>query len=242
MSLDDIRPAPASDLPNVNWGPAPADPPHLYATYEPEVAAATVQVLQQIRSEEPKITRAMIAAAHSSNARMPDELLAWRVKSPQSLADKVTKKKRIRPGMPSADIAGRLTDVVRYTAIVDHLDEIVGCASAMASELTGHGWQIVEAEQSYVEGNPYKGLHLLARTPSGQVIELQVHSVTSQAIKDQHHSDYETERDDSKPRAERAAARQRMVEAWATIRAPACLDGLVLGGFTVARKAYPNPY
>lgn len=243
MSIDDIRPAAVPGLPDVNWGEEPATPERLYQEYGNDIAAATIQALQRIRADEPEITRMLITAASGSGARMPDELLAWRVKSPQSLARKIDKKTAGPAGDESAaNIAGRLTDVVRYTAIVDRHEEIASRASAMVADLNRRGWQIVEAEQSYVAGNPYKGLHMLARTPSGQVIELQVHSVASQAIKDRQHVDYETERDDSQPIAERAAAHARMVAAWAAAPPPPGLDGLVLGGIAVVRKPYPNRY
>ena len=53
--------------------------------------------------------------------------------------------------------------------------------------MTARGWTVIEAEQSYLPGNPYKGLHLLVRHEDGQVAELQIQSVRSQQLKDRAH-------------------------------------------------------
>lgn len=242
LTIEDLRPESSPALPDVDWDQDPPSPARLYEQYEPEVAAATIQTLQQVRAAEPDITRTLTDAANSSGARMTPELLAWRVKSPQSLARKIAKKKRSRPDSPAATIAGNLTDVVRYTAIVEEHERISEHAATMAADLDRRGWTVIEAEHSFVDGNPYKGLHLLVRTRTGQVVELQVHSAASQAIKDRHHGDYELERDYDLPVAERATAHRRMVKAWAALPAPTGIDGLVLGQVAVVRKAYPNPY
>lgn len=67
-------------------------------------------------------------------------------------------------------------------------------------------------EHSYVAGNLYKGLHLLAQHPSGRAAELQLHSAESLTVKNANHGDYKIERDEyHHSLGDRAAAYRRMV-------------------------------
>lgn len=225
----------------MDWGPTPATPEDLYLRYDNDTAAATIHALQRIRQLEPEITASLLQAAATSDVQMTAALLAFRVKSPQSMARKIAAKVAATLEISPEATGDRLTDVLRYTFIVDQHDQLVTHARTVVSNLQSRDWTVVEAEHSYVAGNPYKGLHLVMRSPTGQVVEVQVHSVPSQAVKDRMHVDYERQRDLHVPSAARAAARERMIRAWQKIRRPAGLDGLVLGGVDVVEKTYSSP-
>lgn len=98
---------------------------------------------------------------------------------------------------------------------------------------------MIEAEQSHLEGNPYKGVHLLVQHTDGQIAELQIHSETSQQIKDKSHLLYEVSRDTSRSRAERVAADREGKKLYRQLQTPAGLDSLSERlGVTVSKKRY----
>ena len=114
-------------------------------------------------------------------------------------------------------------------------------ARSTLRRLKRRGWEVIEVEHSYVENNPYKGLHTLVRDPrSGIAVEVQFHSEQSQAVKDRYHVEYEVARDLDQPPAVRAAADNTMRQAWAEVAHPAGIEQLtVLAGVAVTARAYP---
>ncbi|KLL95735.1 hypothetical protein NJ76_23330 [Rhodococcus sp. IITR03] len=88
------------------------------------------------------------------------------MKSPASLARKLADRVKAAPFAEPERIVEKITDVVRYTAISPP-EHMVATARAMAAGLSHRGWMVIEAEQSYLDGNQYKGLHMLARHPDG---------------------------------------------------------------------------
>ena len=159
--------------------------------------------------------------------------LQWRMKSPGStarkIADRVTKT-----GRPACEIASQFTDILRYTVVTRTADELVSGAHRFVDNLTSSGWKVVEADHSYFDGAAYKGLHLLARHSSGEVVEMQVHSEVSVEAKNLNHAEYEIMRDPDRPAGERIAARQRMIDRSAALATPRGLhDDMELGGVVV---------
>ncbi len=228
-------------MPDVDWGNAPAGPAELYAQFPSEVAASTVIRLEEVRSIEADATSAIRAAMAAAGARPHG--LAFRMKSPASTARKIQSKLLRSNNVAALAVADRLTDLLRYTALTKTSTEVVPAARATVGKLVDQGWQVVEAEHSFIAGNPYKGLHVLLRHPaSNLVIELQFHTDRAQHLKDISHLDYERERDDAEPVEVRAAAHARMVKLWSGVRLPSGIDGLVVDGVRVNAKVYPNPY
>lgn len=112
-------------------------------------------------------------------------------------------------------------------------------ADLAAIQAAAPGWDVAEAEQSYVKGNPYKGVHLQMRDPHGQIAELQVHSRRSQEIKDRAHVLYKISRDPSRPLKEHRAAEAENKQLYADLPAPADLDTLSEKlSAAVSKKAY----
>ncbi|PPK92647.1 hypothetical protein CLV92_11376 [Kineococcus xinjiangensis] len=175
--------------------------------------------------------------------------LAFRVKSPTSLACKIDDRVRSRL-LPAAVAAEQLQDVVRCTAVAASPAELVGTARALVNGLAARGWSVRGAEQSYLDehGQPAqhacKGLHLVvAAERAGVACEVQVHSEESIAAKHDTHRECEIERDDTVARPERARAHAVMVERWARVQTPPGLAELrELGGVALVAKAYPDRY
>jgi Region found in RelA / SpoT proteins len=243
LSIDELRPQHSDDRPDVLWPDEPA-PAALWDRYPSAVAAEAVATILEACAEEGGITADHLAIT-PSGARM--HVLGFRVKSPSSLARKILsrlRRDRAAIGEGTArDVAAGLTDVLRYTVVCADHDTIPRTATAMVGALASRSYSLIGAEHSYVDDNPYKGLHLLVASPTGRVFELQIHSELSQKVKDELHVDYELERDMDAGWEERAAARARMERLSASVATPAGLAEMThLGDVAVRMKAYPNPY
>lgn len=241
LTLDDLRPKECEDRPRVEWD-GEAEPADLWDSHPSPIACEAVAQVAEARDDEEQITTDLIAVSPGLHG------LEFRLKSPSSTARKISTRVKRLSGRRSAknksrEVADAMTDILRYTALSPAHSQIVPTARSMVAGMTEHGYEVVEAEHSYVAGNPYKGLHLLLRSPTGRTVEVQVHSAESQQVKDQLHVDYEIERDAGQPLPERVAARQRMEDLAATVPTPPGLEELrELGGVEVAEKSYSNPY
>ncbi|WP_162817574.1 hypothetical protein [Microbacterium paraoxydans] len=240
VDLEALRPgAMSAEIPEVEWGTVPTAA-ELYDKYDADVAAATIEALQRVSAHEPAITEAVFAAVPEG---CRTDGLAFRMKSPASLARKIAKKAELRPDLSAHDVSMRLTDFVRYTVVADKPDRLASCATETMDQLRAKGWIEIEAEHMYVDGNPYKGLHVIARhEASGQDVEIQFHTEQEIAIKNKFHEQYEIERNNDVPRSERAEAHEVMVVAWQDVEEPPGVVDLPIGDVVVVAKVYPNRY
>jgi hypothetical protein len=104
--------------------------------------------------------------------------------------------------------------------------------------MQARGWSIEAAHHSYVERSRYKGLHTFLRG-YGQLIELQVHSRQSLAVKEETTKPYEIVRDRDRPKAERDKQEDFCIARSATMAQPAGIDALTqLGGVPVEIRRY----
>ncbi|WP_156517626.1 hypothetical protein [Rhodococcus sp. LB1] len=223
----------------MDWAQDPANTPEqLYRDYPTYVAALVVDMMATAKQQEAQMTSDVLEAL-PAGARMHG--LAFRMKSPDSLARKLNDRCEKSPLRDPEQIADGITDVVRYTTISDP-DRVVATARTMADRLTERGWTVTEVENSYLPGNQYKDLHMLARHSSGRVAELQFHTEASQKVKDTTHADYEAVRDPKLPVTERAALVEKMTAVWAQVPTPAGIAELAeLGGCEVTPKRYVPP-
>lgn len=237
LTLDEIRPEPRPGVEDVDWGQDPAAPADLFARFDSEVAASTVALLHSIAAHEPAITADVESATAEAGCRLYG--LAFRIKSPASLARKITSKVDIAGGREES-VAGRLSDVIRFTALTEDHDELVAATRSTAAGLSGRGWTLIEAEHSYTSGAPYKGIHTVWRHPgTGQLVEVQVHSRASQQAKDESHPDYEIARNPATPPDEADHAYQRSVATWEHVPAPEGIKQMMeLEGHSVKTKTY----
>jgi len=225
--------------PALEW--ASSDLSTVWGTHPQETACAAVKTIEEASASDARTYSDMDTAAAAAGGHLYGA--AFRLKSPESLARKINSKQERAEGAgvdTSADqIAAIITDTTRYTAVYAEHDQIVDTTVNTVAGLRARGWEVIEAEQSYVAGNSYKGVHLLVRHQDGQVAELQIHSEVSQRIKDQSHLLYEVSRDPSRSRQERLAAAREGKELYADLQAPAGLDSLGEKlGFNVSKKRY----
>lgn len=235
LSLADLVPDDSPLAPSVEWSTHQDDSPSsLYSTYEPSVAGNVVAMTLEAKEHEPRATATLLDVLPEGTRAHG---LEFRVKSPHSLARKFALK--MSQGMAPHRIARKVSDQVRYTIVSPSPKSVLSDAATTASRLQDRGWVIVEAEHSFVRGNPYKAVHLMMRTPGGFPIEVQFHSEKSQEIKDTHHVAYETMRDPNQSAAARRQAWEEMVSAWSTVPTPAGLtEATQIGGVGLKVKDY----
>ncbi|MCC4250174.1 MULTISPECIES: hypothetical protein [Microbacterium] len=240
VTLAQLLPAPDESLPAVEWDGSPTSA-ELYAKYGDQVAGATIASLRYLAEAEPEVTGDVLASI--PDGCRPDGL-QFRMKSPGSLAAKINRKAERYPDLNPYDVSEKITDLLRYTSVAPTSDEVLPMARDTLRNLKSRGWELLEVEHSYVDGNPYKGLHAVLRHPgTQQEIEVQFHSEQGIQTKTRWHEAYEIARDDDHPWEERAAAHHGMVGAWSQIPIPRGLTGQQkLLGVDVVAKSYPNPY
>ncbi|MGB3827358.1 MAG: hypothetical protein WA962_01155 [Ornithinimicrobium sp.] len=210
------------------------DPQTLRDSYSAEVVQATLPMIARARAVEPDITADFLAA-------LPDDArphgLEHRIKSPDSLASKIDRKaEHLPPGSSGPPI----TDVLRYTAVTDSQNDLITTAASIVDELGESGWRVRSAHHSYVDGNPYKGIHCTVRSDElGMSVEVQFHTDSSLAVKERTHGAYEVSRDPRAPMAERMTADAWLRDQSAALPNPPGLDSLdKLGGAEVRRIVY----
>ncbi len=247
LTTQQLSPEPVEGRPDVDWRESAAEPAPavLWDRHPSPIAAEAVAVIAEARDIEAATTSEILAAL--PRGTRPDGL-AFRMKSPSSLARKLESKAEagmVDPNEPQAmqKVSDKLTDILRYTAISEKHDDLRRTVRSTVKSLQASGYTVVEADSSYVDSNPYKGIHVLLRKGDERPIEVQFHSELSQRVKDDNHLDYEIERDIRQPFADRAAARARMVANWSTVPAPQGLSKIkTIGGVPLVEKSYPNRY
>lgn len=237
LTDEDLTPALIPGVEVVDW----KDGPRLsavWAEFPQPAAALAIALVREAEQVEPKITQDVKGAAHASGMGLHGE--QWRLKEPYSLARKIRDKLRDQIEASSClneqaeTLRGAITDAVRYTALVPEHDEMVDYAERMTDELQQRGWALLEVDEKYSEGAPYKGLHTVWET-RGQKVEIQFHSGESQAIKDLTHPLYAISRDKvNYDLDERDLAYEKCVALWSGVATPRGLTDLVaLGGVEV---------
>ncbi len=210
------------------------DPESLRADFPPEVAQATLPMIERARAVEPEVTADFLAAL-PENARPHG--LEYRIKSPESLATKIDRKlAHLPPGVS----APPMNDVMRYTAVIGDESDLIPAATSIVDRVGERGWVVTSAQHSYVDGNPYKGIHCIVRSDELDMsVELQFHTDASIDVKERTHGAYEISRDPTRPPAERLAADTWLREQSAVLTDPPGLDAFdQLGGAEVRRITY----
>jgi hypothetical protein len=128
-----------------------------------------------------------------------------RLKTQESLTRKI-KTKSLERNKPTEQSAAKIGDALRYTMTADTAD-YGPHTQAVFDRLMAEGYTVHEADNSWVEGNTYKGINASIVAPDGTTFELQFHTPESFVLKDGDlHEHYETMRDPAKPYDERLAA------------------------------------
>lgn len=219
MGTRDVAPESVDGVPALAWDYEGSDAMQRAWAHMPQAACCAIELLREVRKEEPVITSDVMAAAGVTGAWCHG--LEHRMKSPFSLARKLDSKfrqlkTRFKRGPDLSAVArSEGDDALRYTVCVESGDELVSTLGSMIRELRAQGWQFNQVKDSYLDGNTYKGLHLIAQAPgpAQRDVEIQVHSRASIAVKDSIHGDYEIARDSSMSDRKRQQAAQRCANA-----------------------------
>lgn len=252
LGIEHFAPEVREGVPPVAWVSGAGGKEALESTWAHGQAPAcwSLTLLEEIRAEEPAVTADVMAVAAASGGRC--EGLAFRMKSPESLARKLHDEfQTLGPAEDLEAVArSEADDAIRYTICVADSRPLTGALESAIAGLRDRGWEPLEVKDSYLDANSYKGLHIIARTPAGRTVEVQVHSDSSLRIKEEIHGAYETARSRDAPLSSKVAAIGACVEASSVLATPAGLDryyatehpdraavGSVLG-VKIRKKAY----
>lgn len=239
---DQLLPPPSTTRPAPAWaGQVSETPAQLYATEPPQVVNAALNTLLSALRHEPIMSDQLqsAVAAHPGSQLSGTQ---FRLKSPSSLARKI-RTRVIERGLTPDHAAASLDDTIRYTVTTTRLNSLVPVLTSVVDRLTTQGWTVHSAEQSFVKGNPYKGIHLVLANSEGQRCEIQFHTEAALKTKSRGHTEYETYRNLDAAEADRKQAYNTCVRLWDDVPTPPGLRKLTtIAGVTVVVKDYrPKP-
>ena len=194
-------------------------------------SAEAQKIFDQRVANGKKTTEDMIAIGQKLGGNMHG--LAYCYKGGESLGRKINKaikekEERGVKGVTDVEILNGIDDAVRYTFMCEH-DDLAEKCLAFEDELTKAGYTITQRDNKYLpkydeNGNEvprdYKGIHLQVKTPTGDLIELQLHSKESMDVKDKNHPIYEKARKLEKSDPEFKRLTQQMIDNTATLKEP----------------------
>jgi hypothetical protein len=214
----------------LDWGDPLPTTARIAAKYGDQ---ATHLALSQLNNLDPKVEQATQDLVASTRPGSTMYQVHHRIKSPQSMARKLSDRLGATRKPPV------LEDVLRYTVVADEPDRLVELARHLVSELQDRGWQLKSVRNSYVDGSRYKGLHLDTVDAGGRRVEVQLHTPASVAVKEATTRLYEVERDTRSPGVERDLARAECVRLSTALETPRGLDELAsLGECRVEVRGY----
>lgn len=222
----DLAPSSIPNRPPIAWLSEPLD--RVKAQWPTSLVCAAFQTVEKHSAAEPRVTNNIEQAA-PAHARLVG--LAYRMKSPASVCRKVDKKRQDAVDFgeepPEAEeVTGRMKDVLRYTIVSSQGDSLADDVKATAASLTGNGWKITEAENFFISGNSYKGLHLTVTDKDGVSVEVQIHSEASIDVKEKTHPLYEEARETSTSPGRAAELRDEMVALSGEVKDPKGLESM----------------
>ncbi|WP_443359274.1 hypothetical protein [Arthrobacter rhombi] len=222
----DFAPAAVQGVPDVAWKNDGLQGVWVDADDSRASACAALLVMEQIRAQEPKVTRSVMDVAAASGSECAH--LEQRMKSPASLVRKVrTQQEEVAThggDSSPARIAGSMKDVIRYTVVNPNHSRLGSVTVETVKGLREQGWDIHRIKNFYADGSAYKGIHVIGAAPSGVVCEVQIHSTHSLEVKNQNHVPYEVYRDKTAPKKARREARQECIKKSTDISNPEDLD------------------
>jgi len=177
----------------------------------------------QAQQMEPDLTAFITDFVAENGGEM--EGMDFRLKQPNSIESKI-KRDADEMGVSHAEAAQGITDLVRYTAIFD-ADVLTDKASEMQKQLAAMGWERYDHKwrNYFGEKGNYRGYNTVYRDKYGRRFELQFHTPSSLAIKEQVHALYERARELPKG-PERTRLDQQMQALWQGFQNPANYQNL----------------
>nr|DAT68722.1 MAG TPA: minor capsid protein [Bacteriophage sp.] len=173
-----------------------------------EIAAEADGLLEWAAAIEPVITGDLQRMAAAVQARMAG--LDYRFKGRESLIRKIESKTWRRDVTP-ARAAANITDVLRYTVLLDS-ESFVSQYWQLQEQLAASGYQTNKVSNTWRKNAVYKGINTTI-IKNGQVFELQFHTEQSFNLKNNElHKLYEEAREISTSTERRAELQRQMVE------------------------------
>ena len=195
-------------------------------------ACFVLERLKKAKTEESEATPVLLEVADELGGKC--ESLDCRIKSPDSMFDKVTKKyvagAPYRHEHSSSEFEENTKDVIRYTISFTSHKNLFNSLSSSIDSFKKRGWSIEKINDGYMEGATYKGLHVIVRSKQGTLIEVQIHSEHSLGIKNSTHDAYDVARNPSKPYPDREEAKKFCVEKYSSIPTPVGLNEIYPNG------------
>lgn len=148
------------------------------------------EVYAKAKISEPGITNDMIDIANALGNKMAD--LQYALKEASHVEWKLEKFVKENPDSTIESNMDKLNDLVRYTQLSPH-EKITESTEKTISLLKEKGYVIYSLDNKFVHPHHltgYRGIHILAFSPCGQKIELQIHSPLSHDAKVLGHEHY----------------------------------------------------
>lgn len=178
-----------------------------------DVSLAAHKAYESAIAAEPAISEQMIAIADEYRGRLDG--IEYSVKTGHSVKDKLERRladaKVHGKELTDAEAIESMSDLVRYTLVVEH-DDIVPATRTTIANLEKHGFEVVELDNRYKKGASYKGVHLGCKTKNGMQFEVQVHSDISLKAKAANHPLYEEARKVGTPDERKVELLAKMAE------------------------------
>lgn len=157
---------------------------------EKESKVIAQQLIDQAHKEEPQVMKDLNASVNAGSGHL--EGLKYRFKGEGSLSEKLVRKS-LEKGISVQDYAKKVTDVLRFTNQSD-AEHLASDFHTVKAELEKRGHKMIECTNTFKEGESYKGINTLVKSPSGYTYELQFHTKQSLEIKEINHKLYEESR------------------------------------------------
>ncbi|MGQ4519132.1 hypothetical protein ACUH92_08925 [Dermabacteraceae bacterium CCM 9520] len=202
-------------------------------------ACFVLERLKQAKEEDAEVTPIVKGVAEEVGGKC--ESLNCRIKSPESMFRKVTARNRLSAGHEHDHDADSFEDstkdVIRFTIAIKNHDDLLGALKNSIRSFRERGMPVENIADGYKQGNTYKGIHLAVRSKRGTLIEVQLHSDHSLAVKNSTHEAYEVYRDSSIPPALRMPAMMECMEKSSSVPQPKGIDEIYPRGGENGEKA-----
>lgn len=160
---------------------------------EKECHALARELIDKAHKEETKVTRDLQNAVKVGTGKLSG--LQYKFKGEGSLSEKLDRK-AVEKDISPKDYAKRVTDVLRYTN-ESNAANLANDFHIVKANLERRGYKMIECTNTFKEGEVYKGINTLVKTPTGYTFELQFHTKQSLEIKEVNHKLYEEARQTS---------------------------------------------
>lgn len=162
-----------------------------------------------------------------------------RIKSPHSIADKVSHRLARWDMAPTLDncriVVNGLDDIIRYCYVAPDNASLVPLVLSSEHSLEMAGHRCRKAKSAFLEGSSYRGIITGWATPENDPYEVQYHTPSSAALNEEAHILYRRIRNTGLPMGERQAAIDHCIQLFSTVPMPPGVEDLqTLGGVPLA--------